>query len=199
MGIVWTEILNSVTMLSPFWALFRNIGRHNKCTLMHKLQIIHIPISVIFHAMCATSNKSPITNILRITDLTLIHVYGLVASRAISNAKKQKEKENKNRSHLLIKDHHHLNKPFYQMAILINTYCILSIVTNRQNDMVRIIGLALCGSDRLQDPSMKSIIPLGFASCLLYLIDEKLNGLGHPIFHILLGFLQNHLFMCLDN
>ncbi len=189
MLIIWTEVLNSLTMFSPLLAWIKNMKKHKK-TFMHKLQIVHIPISITFHAFCAVSSNSPLKNIFRITDLTLIHVYGLVASRDIRYAKKLKSKELQNTLAC---------KTIQTVTLMLNTYCIVSIINNRHSDIVRILGLGMCGYDKLQDPNIKSLVPLGFVSCLLYLIDGKLHGLGHPTFHVLLGFLQHKLFMCLEN
>lgn len=184
--VVWTQLLNAITMASPFYFWLKNRKKHRQ-KLMHKFLLLHIPISFGFHVVCSFGIKGIMCNFLKLMDLSMIHIYSIVSAREIKLTNKPilQKKE----------------KIFLEnLGILLNVCCVLEICKgyNHEHELFRIASIIVMGYSTLcYNQNLLKITKLGLLSSLCYLLDEHLYNLGHPLFHIMLGGLYNELFSAL--
>jgi hypothetical protein len=185
MQIVWTQIFNAITMISPFISWFKH--RHNlRNTRTHNLLLIHLPLSTLYHLISAFKDGCKIQKILLTLDIALIHAYSLSATNEISKC--LNITYNKSELNIL------------RTSYCMNTFCIAHVSIHKNNNdinfnLTRITSLFLHSYVPLQKLNViNKLFGLGSISVLLYMFDNKLYNYGHSIFHIILGLLHNRIF-----
>lgn len=178
MPIVWTQVLNAVTMISPLIALILNSKKsqiHEK--VVGKTLIVHIPISFAYHMSSALNAPSHTTKTLKIADLSLIHIYAVTVQDTF---KKRRTRFNRIQS----------------VANVMNKICVYRICRGYEDTLFRLSSLYV-GSYSLFAACTRIkktfLTVLGLSSSLLFYFDDHLMHMGHPTFHILLGFLHNDI------
>lgn len=159
------QIVNAITMIAPLISLVKH--RHKKGKLK-SLMKVHIPISFIYHALCAfTSSPRTLILTLRSLDYFFIHLSGLCAAKDLVSNK------NINLSYLLhayvlykcVK--HNIDMPYLKcIAITIDTFDIFRHHFQKASQ-------AFC---------------IGIVSTCLYINDGKIPY-GHAMFHVSLYWL----------
>lgn len=179
MPIVWTQVLNAITMISPLIALILNSKRrqiHKKT--VGKILIVHIPISFAYHMSSALNTPIHTTNKLKIADLSLIHVYAITVQDTFKKGRTTR-----------------FNR-IQSIANVMNKICIYRICRGYEDTLFRLSSLYV-GSYSLFVACTrikKTLLTLlGLSSSLLFYFDDHLMHMGHPTFHILLGFLHNDI------
>lgn len=180
MQIVWTQILNAVTMVSPLIALVTNCKKkqiHKKT--IGKTLIVHIPISIACHLTSGLNAPVPITKSFEKADLALIHIYAMVVRDTWSDKTSCLDLGN--------------------FSYVMNTLCVIRVVKGHSDTLFRLLSLYASSHGLLEKIRKKtSMVLLCVASSVLFYFDDKLRCLGHPTFHVLLGFIHNHVFQLED-
>jgi hypothetical protein len=184
MLIIWTQFANAMTMISPLISCihhrFRNGQISRSKQILTKWLLIHIPISFGYHLVSAFQTVKQmrcLRKCLKVADLSMIHLYALKTA------------------HVFIKKHNIKKKlNIHNIALLMNSLCIVRICSGNEDTLVRILGLYVCSYNALCDEnksSVREIAALGGVSSALFFFDDNLNSVGHSLFHILLGFLHH--------
>lgn len=175
--VIWTQIANALTMISPLIVWFKHRNAQKECKelscLKHML-IIHIPVSFMYHMVSAFNTGRCIRGLLKRADLSLIHIYALKACGAIKRTQLSKA------------------------STMLNAYCVTRVFQGYEDTKLRISSLYICTHDALRhikvvDKAKQRLIILGVTSSLLFYFDEDLKSMGHSMFHILLGFLHHEV------
>jgi hypothetical protein len=184
--IVWTQIANAFTMISPLiaWWHHRGTKRQNECRL-RRTMIIHIPISFLYHMISGLNVRGCVRALLRTCDLSLVHVYALQACKTI--------KKVHNNGSL------HLSKvsKVSKVPLLLNSYCITRVCRGYEDTKLRMSSLYLCTHDAIKHVKCSRkkwrLVMLGVSSSALFYFDKQMMSMGHCMFHILLGFLHHEI------
>lgn len=181
--IIWTQIANAVSMISPFISmLFHKKLNNDRTSISHKhkatnLLSIHIPISFCYHLVSAFNRFLRIRRILKIADLSMIHFYALRISQLFHQKRK------------IIAQTHISN-----ISLCLNSLCIIRVCQGHEDTFARIVGLYICSYNALRnEENLQEIILIGTVSSALFYFDDHLNNLGHSLFHILLGLLHHNI------
>ena len=179
MPILWSQFLNAVTMVSPLIALISGCKRkHIHKNPVGKTLIIHIPISTAYHLSCALNGSINTINTFKTADLSLIHIYAITVHEHM---------------------HEHSSETLQNVSKIMNAICIFRVCKGYEDTLFRMASL-YAGSYNLVKRTQKKylLIGLSLASSVLFYFDDHIRSLGHPTFHILLGFIHNHLFNVID-
>jgi hypothetical protein len=185
--IVWTQIANAFTMISPLiaWWHHRNTKRQKECRELFRLRrtlILHIPISFLYHMVSGLNVRRCVRGLLKACDLSLVHVYALQACKTI-------KKIHGNGSL-------HLSK-LPRIPLLLNSYCITRVCRGYEDTKLRMSSLYICTQDAIQHVKCTRtkcrMFLLGAWSSVLFYWDEQMMRMGHSMFHILLGFLHHEI------
>ncbi len=183
MKIVISQVLNALTMVSPLICWFKTRKKY-KTRFMHKLLIFHIPFSFFYHLACALPMHYNLVNILKKIDFTLIHLYAMT----------------------------YIFEKKYNMSdsvgLLLNTYCIYGVMNCKEQELLRICSLIMVAhnfilryksvsNDTRKKHNTRNLYILGISCTMLYMNDNLLCYMGHPLFHILLGKLHIEIFKSL--
>lgn len=182
--IVWTQIANAFTMISPLvaWWHHRKKNRNKECHKLLRLRrtlIVHIPVSFMYHFISGLNVNGCVRALLKRCDLSLVHVYALQACKTIKSLQG-------NGSLRLAK-----------LSFLLNSYCITRVCRGYEDTKLRMSSLYICTHDAIKHVKCTRtkwcMIILGISSSALFYFDEQLMRMGHSMFHILLGFLHNEI------
>lgn len=181
--VIWTQIANAVTMISPLisWLHHRRKPKDKNVTgckrNITRLLLCHIPVSFCYHLLSAFTCPTSIRYIFKVADLSMIHYYALKVSTCFHI------KNNRTEQRLTT------------VSQCMNSVCIMRVCQGHEDTLMRIIGLYLCSYDALKDEhkAVPKIALLGGVSSLLFYYDDKLFNLGHPMFHVMLGFLHHEI------
>lgn len=182
MQVIWTQVLNAVTMLSPLVALIVNCKKKRiyKRT-PGKTLIVHIPISIAYHLSSALNVPMPITNKFKKADLALIHIYTVTVHETWSDSMTR------------------MCWGFGKLSCVMNTMCVFRVVQGHSDTIFRLASLYASSFNLLNRIRRKTtVVLLGIASSVLFYFDDQFLYLGHPAFHVLLGFIHNHVFQLED-
>lgn len=176
---MWSQLLNALTMISPLVALISGCKKkqiHRKT--IGKTLIIHIPISFAYHLSCALNGPIDTINTFKTADLSLIHIYAITV-HANMNEKSCDSLQN--------------------VSKLMNAICVFRVCKGYEDTLFRLASLYV-GSYNLVKRTKKkhTLIGLSVVSSLLFYFDDHVKSLGHPTFHVLLGFIHNHVFNVID-
>jgi len=181
--LVLSELANAFSMLSPLVCWFRQRRQHSQ-RKMHKMMIVHIPISIMYHVVCAipSMRHKVVRRLLKITDLVLIHVFSLTAAKEIHDVV----------GHVV-----HVGA-VARLPRSLNTLCIYRISRGNEDKWLRLAAVYSCVHYGLKHNKNKrkqlQIYAIGTLACTFYLLDAKLYNFGHSLFHVVLGVLQCQLF-----
>lgn len=183
MPIVWTQLFNAVTMVSPLIALISHIKTNSiHKRIVGKTLIIHIPISFTYHLTAALNAPVEIVNKFKKADLALIHIYAITANHSC--------KRNSTKSEMLISR---------TLSSIMNTACTYRVCNGFDNILFRMSSLYVASYNILQKHERKlQLIMLAITSSTCFYFDTYLLGFGHPTFHILLGILQHNILQHID-
>lgn len=180
--IVWTQIANAVSMISPYITMLIHRKQSNKKNGSHKhkatrLLSIHIPISFCYHLISAFNKFLHLRRILKIADLSMIHYYALRVSHYFH------QKRNMNmKTHLS------------NVSLCLNSFCIIRVCQGHEDTLARMIGLYICSYNALKgEHGIHEIILIGSLSSGLFYFDDQLYHIGHSVFHVLLGLLHHKI------
>lgn len=178
--IIFSELANALSMLSPLVCWFRHRRRHAH-TRLHKMMIVHIPISALYHLSCALprckAGVAVVRRVLRIADLVLIHVFSLTAAEDAGTVPRA--------------------------AKAYNGLCIYRTVRGHDDTLLRLGAVSTCAYFGLRHYASKSrsekkkvmqLCSTGTLACALYVLDAHLHHVGHSLFHVVLGMFQSQLF-----
>lgn len=176
--IVWTQIANAFTMISPLVAWWHHRKREKECCALKRLRrtmIVHIPISFLYHLISGLNIIGCKRGFFKVCDLVLVHVYTLQACHMIKQTP--------------VSTMH--------LPLLLNTYCITRVCRGYEDTKLRMCSLYVCTHDALRKVkcmrSKRRLVALGVSSSMLFYFDNKLMNIGHPLFHVLLGFLHHEI------
>ena len=182
--IIWTQIANAVTMISPLICMLFHRHTNKNNTHKHKatrLLSIHIPISFCYHFISAFNRFLGLRHVLKIADLSMIHYYALKLSHYFHQKRNVCVQSN-------------LSK----LSFCINSVCIIRVCHGHEDTFTRIIGLYICSYNALKDEeNLREIISIGSVSSVLFYYDEHLKNVGHSLFHVLLGILHHKILLLL--
>ena len=167
------ELANAISMVVPLcvWFTHRRKRSHQDT---HKMMIIQIPFSFLYHMSNALIGQCGLTAVLRVCDISLIHIYSFIATRNIK----------RKMSHMI----NAIDKRFEDTLMLWNTYYIYRVYKGYDDSYTRIIGLYVSSMYAVFGKKECLVLTgLGSLCSLLYLFDDRLNHLGHSMFHIALG------------
>jgi len=179
MVIVWTQIANAVSMLSPLMAWWHH--RKNKagtCGLTRTM-ICHIPVSFMYHLVSGFGLRGLVRQVLKALDLSLIHIYAVQTSCALMQRMPK--------------------APLTNFPTMLNFYCVFRVCQGHEDTGVRMTSLYLCSHTamrHLQWSKKKQVVLIGGLSSAFFYFDDRLGDWGHSIFHIMLGRLH-HEILCL--
>lgn len=167
------ELANALSMIAPMFTWLRH-RRHRSHQQTHKLMALQIPISFFYHMSVSILGQCHLSRLLRACDITLIHIYSFVATRTV-----------KRKTILHVND---TDKTFEDMLLVWNTYYIFRVCQGHDDSLVRIIGI-YASSVYAVFGKKETVMLTGIGSLcsLLYIFDNRLNNMGHSLFHIALG------------
>lgn len=177
------ELANALSMISPLICWFKQRCRHS-AKRMHKLMVLHIPVSFAYHMACALpflKKRVLLVRILKSCDLIFIHIFSLIAAREVRINPCYKNTESCN----------------FIIPKILNSICMFRIAIGNEDTMLRIVSLYTCAIYAVKGYSPYKVSRLavtGSVACALFLLDEHLCYLGHSSFHIVLGVFQCQVF-----
>lgn len=183
--VIWTQIANAFTMVSPFIAWWRHRKVAEKQCLTRMLAV-HIPISFLYHLVSGLNINGVIKGLLKRGDLALIHIYAMQACRAIKRS------------------HSHFTTRMPMLFVMpLNTYCIIRVCQGYEDTLLRMSSLYICTHDALRyvkalPRSKTRLILFGTSASVLFYFDDQLKGMGHSLFHIILGPLHHEVLELVD-
>jgi hypothetical protein len=119
-------------------------------------------------------------------DLLLIHVYSVTSAIELRRNIKQVCR--------LPEKHCSITIP--AASYTMNSVCIYRVLQGHNDTLFRMMSLYVCAYHGLYNCSNEEkgkILDIGYLACALFLLDDKLYGLGHPLFHVILGPLQHRI------
>lgn len=181
----WYELANAVTMISPLicWLYHRRTAkRHHNVRQLHRFMIVHIPISVAYHGFSAIGVHHKTIGLLRIVDLALIQIHALLATSALWSKQRQ----------------HYLGaicrprRMAFRLSQALNIQVASQLAFGTEHMVLRLGSLYLSAFCTVPfEPAYKPLTVVGIVSSMLYITDTYFHGLGHPTFHILLGYFHH--------
>jgi len=190
MQIVWPQFANAITMVSPLISWFhhrirmKNTSKKKNKLEVTRLLLVHIPISFGYHMLSAFSVVNNIRTLFKIADLSLIHIYALKASNALRNK----------RLSITYGGESNINATLCKASSIMNSICVMRIVSGHEDTLARVLSLYICTYNALKkEPKLTEISKVGAVSSILFIFDEHLMHMGHPTFHIVLGYLHHQI------
>ena len=188
------QVLNALSMASPLliWARKRRFHKH---LAFHKLLILHIPISFMYHFLQGISGIIPMSQkiiiMLKVADCAMIHGYTTICNVGIATYNKMKF----SRWEALTRC----------SSYIINISCIVNMIREPRViddvvfSMMRVsaIGVLSWSTVRHTDQSIQGTV-YGVSCALLFMSDSKLANYGHCLFHLLLGCLHHTIYKCVE-
>jgi hypothetical protein len=142
---------------------------------------VHIPISFCYHLISAFNSHFHLRYILKIADLSMIHIYALKVCEYFHR-----------------KRNIHQRTQLTKISLCLNSLCVVRVCQGHEDTLTRIIGLYVCSYNALKDEQgLGEIVLIGSMSSVLFYFDEHLKSMGHSLFHILLGLLHHKIFLLL--
>jgi len=188
------QVLNALSMVSPFlvWLQRRRGYKH---LFFHKLLILHIPISFMYHFLQGIKDMLSISQkyiiIFKVADCVLVHGYAITCNKCIATKKQ-----------MIFSQWETIIRGG---AYMLNGSCIVNIVHEPKLlddvafSMIRVmaIGVLSCSSFR---HTKKRISGSGYGAlcALLFIADSYMLNYGHCLFHLLLGGLHNTIYDCVE-
>lgn len=149
--------------------------------------IFHIPISIAYHGLSGLHLLKSVIPVLRVLDLSLVHLHALTTAGTIWKKQCMQSKTIPLSRRLM-----------FRSSEVMHIWIVLRVWHGYANTLQRLT--ALCMSCVCTIPYQKQshvLATTGIVSSMLYIFDEQLLGLGHPTFHILLGYFHHLLIKCI--
>jgi hypothetical protein len=187
-----TEIYNVLSMISPLCFWWKHKNKHNK-TLIHTFLISHIPISIFYHFSLAFNFvNSNVRHVLKLCDCIMIHIYTIICNYKIAKIQ-----------NIQIS---FASKIIRCFGYTTNIHSIHRLFITPTHDtlfsLYRLFAIGFLSNHTIitsQCNNFKKQMTLyGCLSSLFYVIDPFIANYGHSIFHLMLGFLHNEMFLFID-
>lgn len=187
-----TEICNALTMISPLCFWWKHKNKHYK-TLIHTFLISHIPVSILYHFSLAFHFiNSNVRNFLKLCDCIMIHTYAIICNYKIAKIQNVQISV--------------ASKMIRCFGYTTNIHSIHRLFITQTHDtlfsLYRLVAIGLLSNHTIITSKCnnfkKQMTLYGSLSSLFYVIDPFIANYGHSIFHLILGFLHNEMFLFID-
>jgi hypothetical protein len=189
------QILNALTMVSPLWVWF-NKRRSHKHLAFHKLLILHIPVSFMYHLLQGIKGLIPISHrlivIFKVADCAMIHGYTTLCNMGITTYHRMRftrwESIARRATHCM------------NISCIVNMVREPKVIDNAMFSILRVVAIGTLSSSTLSHTDQRFAGTLyGTLCALLFMVDSKLADYGHCLFHLALGGLHHTIYKCVDD